>query len=220
MKIKVAIVDDHVGIREGYRTILYRIPYIDQIATYATSAELFQGLKEINFDLILLDIKLKNENGLEVCKKLKRSYPKTKVLIISTFYDEEYIINAYHFEAAGFLSKEVDLMGIRKAIDTIIVDNKMYFNNDGLQVIVNHQKQMSEKSMLANSQLSDKEIKVAKGICDGITTKELAKILSVEPSTINAHRLRIFKKLGIHKTAELINYMISHRLHLPKNQGE
>lgn len=218
MKIHIAIVDDHVGIREGFRAILNRIPYVYHVATYATGKELFEGMKTARYDLVLLDIRLKEENGLEICKKIKGIHSQCKVLIVSSFHNEAYIINAYNNEADGYLFKDLELTDIRKAIDTIILDKKSYFDFEALQVIVNHHKQINDKAKNTKVHLSPIEIKVATHICDGLTTKEVAKHLNLEPATINSHRHRIWKKLGIHKSAELMNYMITQGLYIPKDQ--
>jgi DNA-binding NarL/FixJ family response regulator len=220
MKIKSAILDDHVGIREGFRAILNRIPYIDQVATFQSSKELFNELKSNKFDIILIDIKLKNENGLDICKKVKNLNPNIKTLIISSYHNDAFIINAYNFEADGFLFKDAELVDIRKAIDTIIIENKSYFDFESLQIIVGHHKNITESSKNNKVQLSPIELKVAKKICDGLSTKEIAAFLNLEPATINSHRHRIWKKIGIHKSAELFNYMITNGLYIPKDRME
>ncbi len=215
MKTQIAIVDDHVGIREGFRAILNRIPYVGHVATYSTSKELYEGMKSTKFDLIILDIRLKEENGLEICKKLKNSNYTSKVLIISSFHDEALIINAYNNEANGYLFKDLELTDIRKAIDTIIIDKKSFFDFEGLNVILNHHKKISDGAKNSKINLSPIEFKVATNICDGLSTKEIAKRLCLAPATINSHRHRIWKKLGIHKSAELMNYMITQKFYTP-----
>jgi len=220
MKIQSAILDDHVGIREGFRAILNRIPYINQVATYSTSKELFEGMKCNKFDIILIDIRLKDENGLDICKKIKNSNSNSKVLIISSYHNEAFIINAYNNEADGFLFKDSDLTDIRKALDTILLEKKNYFDYEGLQIIVNHHKLIKERAKNIKIYLSPIEIKVSTNICDGLSTKEIAQKLNLEPATINSHRHRIWKKLGIHKSAELMNYMITHGLYTPNAKIE
>lgn len=215
-KINIAILDDHVGIREGYRTILSRIPYVFFVAPFGTSDELYEGMKKENFHLILIDIRLKDENGLDICKHLKNKHPDLKVLMISSFHNENYILNAHHNDADGYLFKDAELKEIRLAIDTIIQDNGCYYNLEGLQIIHNHERHIKEKNKTSRTRLTEIEIKVAKEVCDGKTTKEIAIILGLEPSTINTHRNRIWKKLDIHKVAELLNYMISNGLYIPK----
>jgi DNA-binding NarL/FixJ family response regulator len=220
LKIKIAILDDHVGIREGFRAILNRIPYVDQVAAYGTGKELFEGIKRIKFNLILIDIRLKNENGFDICKKIKQGNNPPKVLIISSFHNEAFIINAYNIDADGFLFKDADLVEIRKAIDQVLLDDKAYYDNEGLSAIVNHHKQINERAKNSKIHLSPIELKVAKLICEGKTTKEAAMVLSLEATTVNTHRHRIWKKLGIHKSSELINYMISHGFYQPSDSFE
>ena len=177
-------------------------------------------MKTEDFQLLLLDIKLKNENGLELCKMLKTQGTKMKILMLSSYHGEDYIINAYNNEADGYLFKEANNSEIRLALDTILIQNNNYFDYETMQVIFNRQKIINERSKNSKIYLSEIEIKVALYICDGKSTKEISKIMNLGSSTINTHRLRIWKKLGIHKNTELIGYMITNGYFIPKNTRE
>jgi DNA-binding NarL/FixJ family response regulator len=204
MKFKAAIIDDHVGIREGFRAILKRIPYIDKVAAFPDFKSFQAEMKYEQYNLLFLDINLKNENGLEICKQLKNKEFAGKIVIISSFTDPSFILNAYHFEADGFIFKDAELNEIRLAVDTVTLNNNRYFNYESLSIILNSTHKNNGKS-----ELTAIEMKVAIQICEGATTKETAKRLELGVATINSHRNRIWKKLDIHKTSELIAYMVS-----------
>ncbi len=211
MKCKAAIIDDHVGIREGFRAILNRIPYIDKVAVFPDYKSFQTEMKYEQFGLLLLDINLKNENGLEICKQLKNNKFEGKIVIISSFTDPSFVLNAYHFDADGFIFKDAELNEIRLAIDTVLLNTKRYFNNECLNIILNSTQKNKGKILL-----SAIEMKVAIQICEGATTKEIATSLALGVATINSHRNRIWKKLGIHKASELITYMVSKGYFRPK----
>ncbi len=204
MKCKAAIIDDHVGIREGFRAILNRIPYIDKVAAFSDFKSFQAEMKYEQFNLLLLDINLKNENGLEICKQLKNKEFEGKIVIISSFTDPSFILNAHHFEADGFIFKDAELNEIRLAIDTVVINNNRYFNYESLNIIFNSIQKNNSKP-----ELTAIEMKVAIHICEGYTTKQIASKLELGTATINTHRHRIWKKLDIHKASELVTYMIS-----------
>jgi DNA-binding NarL/FixJ family response regulator len=204
MKCKAAIIDDHVGIREGFRAILNRIPYIDKVAAFSDFKSFQAEMKYEQYNLLLLDINLKNENGLEICKQLKNKKFDGKIVIISSFTDPSFILNAHHFEADGFIFKDAELNEIRLAIDTVVINDNRYFNYESLNIILNSTQKSNSKP-----ELTAIEMKVAIHICEGCTTKQIASKLGLGTATINTHRYRIWKKLDIHKASELVTYMIS-----------
>jgi DNA-binding NarL/FixJ family response regulator len=206
-KIRIAILDDHVGIREGFRAILNRVPYVTKVSAFASSIELLREHQQNKFDLMMIDIKLKDENGLEICKSIRNFDKKVKILIFSSFQNDTFILNAFHFQANGFLFKDADLKEIRNALDVILLENKDYFNYPCIQNV--------EPVIKTKSVLSKIEFKVAFQICEGKSTKEIATILNLQTSTINTHRNRIWKKLAIHKSTELIHFMVSQGLYIP-----
>ena len=103
--------------------------------------------------------------------------------------------------------KDADLKEIRNALDVILLENKDYFNYPCIQNV--------EPVIKTKSVLSKIEFKVAFQICEGKSTKEIATILNLQTSTINTHRNRIWKKLAIHKSTELIHFMVSQGLYIP-----
>lgn len=216
-KFQIAIIDDHVGIREGYRAILGRIPYVFSVWPFSNFSDLKKCLLNEQIHLILIDIQLKNENGLDICKSIKNSHPAIKILMFSSHHNEAYIINAYQNEADGYLFKEAELSEIRKAVDTILIEEKTYFDLEGLQIIHEHHNKIRNRNKNSKTHLSAIEIKVARNICEGKKTKEIAQLLGLAPSTINSHRHRIWKKLGVHNSAELMTKMISNGLFVVDN---
>ena len=115
-KFKIGVIDDHFAIRDGYKGLLEKWELISEIKTYTSLGEFYFDFKTINFDLIFMDIELHNENGLDACRTLKLQNHNLKIIILSAYHNEQYILNAYDSNADGYLFKDASQDEVKNAI--------------------------------------------------------------------------------------------------------
>lgn len=215
----VAILDDHFIVRNGYKEVLKDFPYISKVSLFNTGAELMSCLArnaKNNIDLVLLNIILKNENGLDLCQEIKNRYKHKKVLMISTDRNVAHIIRAEQYGSDGYLFKDADYPELRKAFDLIILEGHKYFSTEAKEIVFDFERKFNETSSINRNgkELTQKEKQILHMICDGYSNREIAGVLNRAESTIEKHRQNIMKKTESHKITDLIKYAIHSGLYV------
>lgn len=212
-QINIAVVDDHWAVREGYESILKKINYVKLVQCFAASKEFFEETKHTTFDLVLLDIELKEENGLDICKIIKEGNNNIKVIIVSLHESQGFILHAYENNADGYIFKGGDYDELKNAIHKTVFHNEKYFTPIALKIIFNKQESDKLRNNNSKTELTDREIEIMKLICVGKTDKRIAKILNISESTVASHRQNIMRKINCHKSTEIITYAIKNGLY-------
>lgn len=215
-KKSVAIVDDHFAVREGYRNFFKKVPYIGQVSLYGNAMEMITAFRRKPFDLVLLDIELLNEDGLEVCRQIKQADHSVRVLMMSSYHSPEYIIRAEQYDADGYLFKDAQPADLKIAIDTILLKHSKYFPTEAKEIIFDYERKFRSAPNGPGQELTNREKQVIKLICEGKSNKEIGSLLNREETTVAKHRQNIMNKIGAHKSIEIISYAISKGLYVPK----
>ncbi len=205
MTIRVLVVDDHRIVLRGIEEILLNTPDIRVMADAFTGREALDRLARDEFDIVLLDISLPDRNGLEVLKLIKERKPRLPVLILSMHPEEQYAIRALRAGASGYLTKESALEELISAIRRVArgrryVSNalaeKLAFDLDTATARPPHEK------------LSDREYEVMRMIGAGMRNRDIAAVLFMSPKTVTTYKSRIFQKMGIKSSAEIVRYLL------------
>ena len=212
-KINIAVVDDHWAVLGGYQNMLGKIDYVKSVHGFITSKDFFEEMKHTDFDLVLLDIQLKDEDGLDICKIIKEEYKNIKVIIESLHESASCILEAYKNNADGYIFKGGDYEELKNAIGKIVFQNEKYFTPVALKIILNKQESDKSRNSHLNNELTDREIEIMKLICVGKTDKTIAKKLYISEMTVATHRRNILKKINGHKNIDILNYAIKNGLH-------
>jgi DNA-binding NarL/FixJ family response regulator len=200
-KIKIAIVDDHQLFRDGIHSLLSKHNEFEIVISSENGKDFFEKLTKGNLpSLLLLDLTMPEMNGFEVLDKLKKKYPKIKVITISMHDDGNYIMQSIRAGAYGYLLKNADEEELLKAIYTVL-EGKKYFNQEISQRMIN----IMSIEGVTPKKLSPKEMEILKLIAEGQTTKEIAQKLIISTRTVETHRNNMMKKLKVKNTPELIN---------------
>ncbi len=207
-KVKVIIVDDHFLVRVGLRNTLTAPNFgldVEIVAEAASMAEFYALLDDgVDADIVLLDIVLPDGSGLDIARRLCDEYPAIKILILSAENSDEVIEKMMSINIGGFISKGATTVEIRRAIENIM-DDVEYFGKDIARLM--HSVKVS-KSALCESNFTDKELEVLRLAAQGVYAKEIADKLGISPKTVSVHKNRIFKKLGINNSVELVHYAL------------
>jgi len=211
-KIRVLIVDDHAVLRAGLRTLLNLQPDMEVAGEAAEGLEALERVKGLEPDVVLMDITLPGMEGLEVTKKLRKTHPNVKVLILTMHEDRRYLYSALKAGASGYV--------VKRAADTELIDairaahrGDVFLHPSMARIVAEDyvEQGATEKG------LSDREREVLRLIAEGCTYKEMAKLLAVSVKTIETYRERIKEKLGLNTRAELVRYALERGLLRPRS---
>jgi two-component system nitrate/nitrite response regulator NarL len=201
------VVDDHPVVRRGISLCLSRQSQIEIVGEAGDGREAIRLARELQPDLILMDIDMPQMNGLAVAEVLQREMPKVRVLILSMHSNTEYVVRIIQSGARGFILKEAPADELVRAIE-MVNGGEAYFSPDVARAALNKFVQ-DGRSGPESPPLTNREREVLMLISDGLSNKEIACQLNVGVRTVETHRERIMRKLDIHSVAGLTKYAIS-----------
>ena len=206
---KIVICEDHNLTIEGLRVLLSAHPRF-MVAGHAHNLkELFSKLQEVNPDILIMDINLGNEDGLNLTKKVKEKWPNLRVLIL-TMYDDEALVNkskAWH--ANGYLTKSASSQELIEALNGVMGDQ--FYESPVAQVKrLNGFKKRDE--FIEKMKLTKREVEIMGLIGKGKNTELICKQLFLSLHTVRTHKKNIMKKLGMNTTAEMVHYAMENHL--------
>ena len=207
-KYKIVLADDHVLIRQGLKKLIEENRHLEVVGEAGDGLELLDLLEHTVPDLIILDISMPHLRGIEVINEVKRLYPKVKILMITMHKSEQYFLCAMSAGADGYLLKEDSDSELINAID-VVIHGEIYISPHlaeefSDEVIRNYR----EKGIFPCETLTNREIEVLRLVAEGLTSKEIAEMLSISIRTVEHHRANLLKKLNLKNTADLIKHAI------------
>ena len=206
-RIRLLIVDDHPIVRRGISMCLSHREQMEVVGEAADGREAIRLTREIQPDIVLMDIDMPQMNGLVVTEVLHRELPKVKVLILSMHGNTDYVLRIIQSGARGFILKEAPAEELVRAIE-IVQSGDAYFSPDVARVALNRFVQTGNRAQ-DEMPLTNREREVLTFIADGFSNKEIACQLGVGVRTVETHRERIMRKLDIHTIAGLTRYALS-----------
>lgn len=208
-KIQVVLADDHDIVRNGIKQLLDNESDIDVIGEAANGQEALDVVAQLKPDVLVMDVSMPVMTGIEAVKVLKERGDETKVLILSMFDVEDYVLEAVRNGASGYVLKDANKMKFLEAIRTVNA-GKRYYGHDVSNFIVDHflnnsevgQPQRPVKAL--DIDLSSREIAILSQISNGRSNKEIADDLGISVRTVESHRLNMMKKMSANNVAELV----------------
>jgi DNA-binding NarL/FixJ family response regulator len=208
-KVKVAIVDDHGLFRFGINAILKNEPSVIVVGDYAQAGDMMEDIKQNTPDLIITDLSLEKESGLELIKKIKAAYPRIKVLVMSMHKDEFHIATAVESGCDGYLNKDDTPEEVVTAIKTLMNDEK-YYSKDISNILMNRIYNNPRHS--TQPFLTQKEKEVVHYLMKGLSSKEIASQMNISSRTVEAHRYNILNKFGLRSATELVKLVAEQKI--------
>jgi DNA-binding NarL/FixJ family response regulator len=195
-RIRVLFVDDHPIVRAGLREAEKLAPDICVVGEAATVEEALALIPAQRPDVVVLDLRLPDGDGLDVCRRTKASFPQTQVLCLTAFADERLVLAAMQAGADGYLLKHNDAQHIVDAVRAVMAGNPVF--DPALAAIGASSGQANAGTPGALGQLSAGERRVLAAVAKGLTDKEVATVLNLSVKTVRNSLDRVFAKLGVH----------------------
>jgi two-component system nitrate/nitrite response regulator NarL len=196
--IRVVLVDDHHLVLAGLRMLLEPLPHLAVVGTAATAAAAYAAVATHRPDVVLLDINLPDQSGLEVCRRLTADYPGLKVLALTTLHEKSYVTRMMQEGAAGYLLKNASPEELAEAIARVHAGKK-YFSDAVQEVLLR-----PAVAAAAGPLITRREREVLLLIADGLTSQDIATRLFLSALTVETHRRNLLTKFGVGNTAALI----------------
>jgi two-component system, NarL family, response regulator YdfI len=198
--IRVLIADDHLVVREGLRAILEAAPDLALVGEAADGAEAVQLAGELSPDVVLMDLRMPNVDGIEAIRQIKSRYPDVEIVILTTYDDDEYIVRGLRAGARGYLLKDTGRQVLFEAIRAAARGESLLPSAVVDKVVA----RLAEPQPVETARLSDREREVLGLLAEGAANKEIAARLHITERTVKAHVAGIFNKLGVNSRAEAV----------------
>ncbi len=201
--IRVLIVDDHPVVRQGVRSLLVNHPDIQVIGEAESAASLFASLNGAAPDVILLDVRMPGQNGIEITQRLKRERGDIKVIILTTYDDDEVLFGALRAGADGYLLKSASPEVLASSIRSVARGERL-MSPALVDKMMRQFQDLAAEKVRADSGLTDQELQVLQSIAAGATNKEIADKLFWSEVTVKRKTQDIFEKLGVANRAQAV----------------
>jgi DNA-binding NarL/FixJ family response regulator len=205
----VLIGDDHELIREGLKRILLEGGIASRVGEAADAAETLAAVRRERWSLVLLDINLGGRSGMEVLKEIKAEFPRLRVLMLSSYPEEQYALRAIRAGASGYLNKNLAVKMLVEAIHRVVAGGR-YISPQVAEQLANALQSPGAQPLHAT--LSDREDQVLRLIAAGRTVGEIAALLMLSVKTVSTYRAIVLHKLSLKNNAQLMRYAQEHGL--------
>ncbi|MFH1635420.1 MAG: response regulator transcription factor [Chloroflexota bacterium] len=209
MLIKVLLADDHALVRAGFAAILRDIPGVEVLAEAADGRQALQLVKEHQPDIVLMDIGMPGLNGIEATACVARDYPAVAVIILSMHTAEEYVLQALHAGALGYLIKDADPDELKLAVQSVAA-GEMYLSPAISRPVIEAYLSRTQQGSVLNpfQVLTPRQRQVLQLIAEGHSSQDIAGILNISLKTVGKHRYDMMDRLDIHDLAGLVRYAL------------
>jgi DNA-binding NarL/FixJ family response regulator len=212
-KIRVLLADDHTLFRQGVRTLLGAEPDIEVVGEASNGVEAAAKAAELRPDVVLLDIGMPGPSSFETARQIRRHRPETKVLFLTMYDDEDYLLEGMQVGANGYVLKDSPAPQLIGAIRDVYRGGS-YLSPRMLGQLVDdfrsRIRSADQQPRLAT--LTPREKEVLKMLAEGNSVKEVASLLNLSVKTVEAHKFNLMRKLDIHNKAQLVQYAIQKKI--------
>ncbi len=207
--IRIVIADDHAIVREGLKRIVSSLAGLDMVGEAADGTETLQRVRELDFDVLLLDLSMPGRSGMELIKLVHAEKPRLRILVLSMHQELQYAVRAIKSGASGYLTKESAPALLEQAIRKIAAGGAWISAEVAEQLALGA---MPGSQALPHESLSDREFEVFRLLAAGVSVTDIATQLSLSVKTVSTHKANLMHKLGLGNASELVRYALKHGL--------
>lgn len=212
--IRIVLADDHAIVREGLKRIVGEAQGFQVVGEAADGTEVMRTVRELEFDVLVLDLSMPGRSGMELIKLVKSEKPKLKVLVLSMHQETQYAVRAIKSGASGYLTKETAPAQLEQAIRKIAAGGAYISAEVAEQLALGA---MPGGETLPHETLSDREFQVFRALVAGDSVSDIAAKLNLSVKTVSTHKANLMQKLGLANQTELVRYALKHGLADPLN---
>jgi len=209
-QVRVMLVDDHEVVREGLRTLIGRQKDMAVVGEAGTTAEAIETAAKAKPDVIIMDVRLPDGSGVEACRTIREARPETKVIMLTSYADDEALFASIVAGAAGYLLKQTRGQAVVDAI-TAVAQGRSLLDPDVTGKVLERVRKGRGDEDPAFASLTDQERKVLEQLAEGKTNREIGEVLFLSEKTVKNYVSRILDKLGLARRAEAAAYMAKRR---------
>jgi DNA-binding NarL/FixJ family response regulator len=219
-KIRCLLVDDHTLFRQGVRRLLESESDFEIVGESPDAGDAVEKARELRPDVVLMDIGMPGLSSFEATRQIKKNRPETKVLYLTMYEDEDYLLQCLEVGAAGYVLKDTPAPQLVSAVRDVYRGGK-YLSSQVLgKLVEDFRARVRDTRMQPRmSTLTPREREILKLLAEGNSVKEIAVLLGLSVKTVEAHKFNLMRKLDIHNKAQLVTYAIQKKIiKVPVNQ--
>ena len=206
------VVDDHEVVRLGLRGLLERQPDWQVVAEAATADEAVEGARLSQPDVVVMDIRLAGSSGIEACRRIVNQSPATKVIMLTSYAEDELLFDAIAAGAAGYVLKQIGSDDLVRAIETVQRGEALLDPSVTARVLAKVREATRRETLAAFATLTEQELRVLALIAEGKTNREIGEALYLGEGTVRNYISNILSKLNVSNRAEAAAYAMQHNL--------
>ena len=207
--IRIVLADDHTIVREGLKQLLQAADGLEIVGEARDGHEAMKAVRELDFDLLLLDMSMPGKSGIELIKQVRAEKPKLRILILSMHEERQYAIRAIRAGASGYLTKESASRQLVEAIRKVASGGAFISAEVAEQLALGA---MPDAKGALHESLSDREFQVFRMLAEGKSVSDIAERLHLSVKTVSTHKANILQKMQMETVGDLIRYALAHRL--------
>ncbi len=218
-KIRVLLVDDHSIVRLGLMTLINDRTDMQVVGEAGTAAEAIRAVERLRPDVVLMDIRMPGEGGIEATRQITARFPQTKVVMLTSFMDDELVIRAVQAGASGYILKQADNDELLHAITAAARGGASLDPETTLRLLGRVRATERKADEDAFRELSDREMDVLAEVARGKTNAEIGKLLNLSEKTVSNYVSNILEKLHLTNRIELATYAVEHHIYERTSKG-
>ena len=212
VKQRILLVDDHEVVRLGLKSLLERHPQFEVIGEAASAREALEQVANNHPNVVVMDIRLPGTSGIEACEEITSRFPETKVLMLTSYAEDEMLFSAIRAGASGYVLKQIGGDELVRALEAVARGEALLDPAVTQRVFQEVRRAVKEEEASAFVHLSQQEKHVLLLVSEGKTNREIAKALFLGEGTVRNYVSSILSKLGVSNRAEAAAYAVEHNL--------
>ena len=208
--IRIVIADDHAIVREGLKRIVSEADDMQVMGEAADGTGVMERVRELEFDVLVLDLSMPGRSGMELIKLVKAERPKLRILILSMHQESQYAVRAIKSGSSGYLTKESAPSQLVQAIRRIAGGGAYVTPEVAEQLALGAMP--GAQAQAPHEALSDREFQVLRLLASGESVTAIAEQLSLSVKTVSTHKANLMHKMGLQNASELVRYAVKHGL--------
>ena len=212
VKQRILLVDDHEVVRLGLKSLLERHPQFEIVGEATSAREALEQVENNHPDVVVMDIRLPGTSGIEACEEITSRFPETRVLMLTSYAEDEMLFSAIRAGASGYILKQIDGEELVRALEAVARGEALLDPAVTQRVFQEVRRAVKEEEASAFVHLSQQEKHVLLLVSEGRTNREIAKALFLGEGTVRNYVSSILSKLGVSNRAEAAAYAVEHNL--------